>query len=81
MRRYTVPGRHGYTGYSTNGCRCAVCTEAARQYRARWRQKNRDVPLPADDPRHGSNTTYVNCLCRCSRCLEAHRMSQRVDRG
>ena len=29
---------HGYTGYSTHGCRCLTCREAKRAYRREWQE-------------------------------------------
>ena len=32
--------KHGRSGYLNHGCRCEVCTRAAREYQRSYREKN-----------------------------------------
>lgn len=62
--------QHGNSQSYNNGCRCVVCTRWNAADNATRRAKR--TPPPADDPRHGKPSTYVNWNCRCEVCTEAH---------
>lgn len=72
------PGPHGTRGKYTYGCRCDDCRAANRAYINEHRAHLRSVPLPADDPRHGSASTYVNRSCRCPECRRAHQRANKA---
>lgn len=38
-------------------------------------------PLAADDPRHGTASSYRNHACRCDACREAHRLDKAARRA
>lgn len=63
--------RHGTRwAYCGHGCRCALCTEAMRVYKAAQVERNRSNPLPAWAT-HGTVNTYNNYGCRCEPCRAA----------
>lgn len=81
---------HGSAGaYTNHGCRCPECCEAhtvacANSRRARYAARVLHdgvwiAPLP--DEHHGRPTTYKNHGCRCRRCTDAVRASQRTGRA
>lgn len=37
------PGKHGFTGYNTFGCRCDVCVHGFMRYRRRLRRLDAEV--------------------------------------
>lgn len=79
--------RHGYTGYSTHGCRCDICREAKRAYQAALRDRRAAARKSGEAaPTHGTRTTYVEYRCRCTPCVNAQRAAktdyyQRVRQG
>jgi hypothetical protein len=60
-----VSTTHGDGAYR-HGCRCDVCRAGHVEAQKRWRATK--LPLDADDPRHGSYSTYQNHRCRCGAC-------------
>lgn len=54
--------------YTSKGCRCDLCTQAASEYNLRKRQERKEAGLPAGDPRHGTKNGYINYGCRCQDC-------------
>ena len=65
-------GTHGR--YSNHGCRCDLCKQAIRDYRAELRVRK---GLPPQEPRraaeHGTHGRYSNHGCRCDACTKANR--------
>lgn len=72
--RANAAPEHGRSAYS-RGCRCDVCVEAVRAYRAEriaaFQAGELDVP-------HGESSTYVNFRCRCVPCKEANSVARRA---
>lgn len=69
---------HGYSKYTNDGCRCAVCREghrlACKTRRERRREWVRAHGLPST-VRHGASA-YKNWGCRCPVCTAARRWGQ-----
>jgi hypothetical protein len=76
---------HGYGGYA-NGCRCAVCIEAKREYMQHKRAAARVVSMRnttgapgeigshryiAPGITHGTAAGYTDACCRCLDCTQA----------
>lgn len=66
---------HGRVTLYGQGCRCAVCTEAQRIYRAVFQQGQRLARTRAgaipETVKHGTGSTYTNWGCRCEPCVAA----------
>lgn len=62
-----MSAKHSYNAYS-NGCRCAVCRVATREYRREHRAK---VRARLDEVEHGLRWVY-DAGCRCASCTDAH---------
>jgi hypothetical protein len=66
---------HGRGRYNHYACRCAICTEAHREYQREYRRRRGSKPArgPAQ---HGTRSKYVGG-CRCEDCTKANREYQR----
>ncbi len=69
----TFPGttkdfKHGIGAYSNRGCRCTVCSEAARKKR----EDEMKRLFGTEPPRHGTNRAYSVYGCRCKICVSAN---------
>lgn len=76
---YALAGRpesealpHGWTKYSNEGCKCAICRAAWSEYQKNLRRvRARRI---AEDPslaEHGKPATYHNWGCKCRPCKDA----------
>jgi hypothetical protein len=75
------PSEASNNTYTNQGCRCAACTDAHRQYtlnRVRLLAQGRvlrDGVLIHPDAKHGTSTGYNHFSCRCRPCRDAFYLS------
>ena len=68
---------HGtWNGYTNRKCRCDNCKAAARTYRAKWRAKVQQEPLP-QWVEHGSVNAATNYQCPCRTCKDTRNARER----
>jgi hypothetical protein len=73
------PAHGSVPGYQ-RGCRCERCQEAWRGYHSALRAHRRERRTEDADGNlvapehlaHGTESTYINHLCRCPECKAAH---------
>lgn len=70
-------GTHGIVGTYMRGCRCALCTEANRQWALESRRRFQEG---RHKPPHGTESTYATYRCRCAPCRAAGAEKNRRDR-
>jgi len=60
--------KHGIGGYSSHGCRCSICKDAAIQKRVKERNRLRGT----EPNKHGTLRSYNVYGCRCEICTTYH---------
>lgn len=69
-RERGVPELHNLTGYIVRKCKCEICSEAHRKYRAKKKKELRaKTAREGWHGKHGTDYAYNTAGCRCDICM------------